>query len=185
MCELLRNRKNPGGAHLAIKDAKKRELDAMARELVRIIQAYPPLTDDQRRELKITVRKSRTPVPAPTARPMVEVASVVVRTVTVNVYDPTSATKRNKPAGSVGAKLYTFVGANYPSDPGLWDYQGDFTKSKCEITFADSVPSGAQVWVCAAWYNRKGETGQPSVPITTNIQGGGASEDTPGMKIAA
>jgi hypothetical protein len=176
------------GPAIEAKDLAKKALDAEARELVRIVQAFPSLTDDQRRSLKITVRKSRTPTPAPSVRPGMDLISVSMRTVTVHIHDSASIAKRGKPAGALGAKVYTFVGSDYPSDPTLWDYQGDTTRAKHEITFPDSVPSGAQVWVCAAWYNRKGETGPASVPITTNVQGGGSnssSMNTQSVKIAA
>ena len=169
---------------IAAKDRAKANLAASARELVRLVQATSTVTDEQRKALKITVAKSRSPVPAPSARPAIELASVVGRLVSVNVYDSSSRTKRGKPLGSVGAKLYTFVGDAYPSDPALWAYQGDYTKTKCEIVFDDFVENGAQVWVCAAWYNRKGETGPISVPLTTNVQGGGAMTAAK-LKVAA
>ncbi|MGC4031567.1 MAG: hypothetical protein QM754_07510 [Tepidisphaeraceae bacterium] len=115
---------------------------------------------------------------------MVEVLSVVGRLVTVNVYDSTSLTKRGKPKNCVGAKLYTFVGDSYPSDPTLWAYQGDYTKTKCEILFPDTVAAGSNVFVCAAWYTRT-SVGPVCVPVATVIQYGGVQAQSPAMKMAA
>lgn len=132
----------------------------------------------------MAIRKVKpTPIPAPTARPGMDLVAVVVRTVTVNIHDSASSTKRRKAAGATAAFVYTYVGESYPTDPTLWQFQGPATKSTYEIVFPDSVASGAQVWICAAWMNRRGETGPVSVPITTNIQGGGMSASS--MKIAA
>lgn len=163
------------------KAVAKRALATLARELVRIAQAFPEMTDELRRSLNITVPKARSPIPAPTARPVAEIVSVAAWTVTAYVHDTTS--DRDKPEGVIGAKLYTFVGETYPSDPSEWEYQGDFTRRRCEITLPNTVAAGSRVWVCAAWYNRKGETGPASVPVSTNIQGGTMSN--PLMKMAA
>jgi hypothetical protein len=84
--------------------------------------------------------------------------------------------KRGKPDGAVAAWVYSFVGTNYPADPSQWDFQGATTKSTHEIVFPDTVASGAQVWICAAWINAKQEPGPASVPITTNVQGGGMAQ---------
>ena len=81
-----------------------------------------------------------------------------------------------KPDGAVAAWVYSFVGTNYPTDPTEWDFQGATTRSTHEIVFPDSVANGAQVWICAAWINAKQEAGPVSVPITTNVQGGGMAQ---------
>ena len=165
-----------GNATVLAKKTAKNDLIDYTRQVARTIGNDMNVTDAQRQALGLTIRKVKpTPVPAPSARPAMELVSMVGRTATVNVYDSSSRTKRGKPASALGAKLYTFVGDAYPTDPTLWAYQGDYTKTKCEIVFDDYVENGAQVWVCAAWYNRKGETGPISVPLTTNVQGGGSS----------
>ena len=79
--------------------------------------------------------------------------------------------------------MYSFVGMDYPSDPTAWNFEGSTTKPKFDIVFPNTVAGGTQVWVCAAWSNAKQQTGPVSVPITTNLQGGGMS--APAMKIGA
>jgi len=171
--------------NITIKDEAKNQLDAMARELVRIIQSFPTLTDDQRRELKITVRKSRTPQPPPTERPAVNIVSVTGRTVTIRIRDTAESSKRGKPAGVLGASVYSYVGTTYPTDPTAWSFDGTTTKTTHAIVFADSVANGAQIWVCATWFNRKTETGPISIPVTTNVQGGLGVSVQPALKMAA
>ncbi len=78
----------------------------------------------------------------------------------------------------------SYVGAEYPSDPTLWSYYGDVTNGRMEMTLPSTVPGGAQVWTCAAWYDRKGQTGPISLPISTNVQGGGSQQEAE-LRIAA
>lgn len=171
--------------NITIKDEAKKQLDVMARELVRIVQSYPELTDDQRRELKITVRKQRTPQPPPTVRPALTIVSVTGRTVTIKIRETGESSRRGKPADVLGASVYSYVGPTYPTDPTLWAFDGTTTKTTHSIVFPETVPNGSQIWVCAAWFNRKTETGPVSIPVTTNIQGGLGESSPVVMKMAA
>jgi hypothetical protein len=173
-------------AQTAIKDAAKTALLAMARELYSFVQANTSVSDADKILLGVKPRDySKSTISAPTARPGMDLVSVVARTVTVHIHDSASSSKRGKPAGAISAWVYTYVGSEYPSDPSMWQFQGAFNKPEAEIVFPDSVASGAQVWICAAWASRRGETGPVSVPITTNVQGGGVSASTANIKIAA
>ncbi|MCC6422594.1 MAG: hypothetical protein IT447_03880 [Phycisphaerales bacterium] len=80
--------------------------------------------------------------------------------------DSAISNKRGKPAGALA----------------VWQFQGSATKSRHEITFADSVPSGQPIWIRCAWINRKQEVGPMSLPVTTNIQGGVASAVVPAVE---
>lgn len=158
------------------KETKKSALLALGRELYASIAASTSISDAEKVSVGVHVRPEKySRVPAPTDQPAMGVVSVYIRTVTVRIYDRANGTLRGKPSGAIGAKIYTFVGEEYPTDAAQWDYRGDATKGKFAIPFPPSVPNGAQVWVRAAWYNRKGEIGPTSAPISTNIQGGGAN----------
>lgn len=163
-------------AAVAAKNAAKKALRTMAADLAKIIDATPTVTDTQKIELGLAIRNTPSPVPVPTVRPGMDLVSVVTRTVTVHIHDSASSSKRGKPAGAVAAWVYSYVGTNYPSDPAEWDFQGATTRSTHEIVFPDTVAAGAQVWICAAWINGKQEAGPASVPITTNVQGGGMAQ---------
>ncbi len=173
-----------GPARTLAKNTAKAALVAVVRAVARAITHHLTVTDAQRQELGLTIRKKPAPVPAPVARPTVQIKNVIGRTMTINVCDLASMNAIGKPAGVIGAKVFTFVGTNYPTDPTRWAYNGDATRTKHTIALPGSVANGAEVWICAAWYNRKGETGPMSLPISTNIQGGGTSA-VPEMKTAA
>ena len=172
-------------SNIAAKNAARVQIVTLASNYAKIIDGTPTVTDAQKIALGLNVRKTPAPIPAPTEAPAVDLVSVVNRTVTIHVHDSAVSNKRGKPAGATAAWVWTFVGANYPTDPAAWQFQGSATKARHEITFSDSVASGQPVWIRCAWINAKQETGPMSLPITTNIQGGGASVVVQEIKIAA
>lgn len=174
-----------GKSTVYAKNVAKQDLIGYTRLVAGQIGRTMTVTNQQREDLGLIVRKKPTPVPAPTTRPSVELISAIMRMVDIRVFDISTQFKRSKAPNTIGAKVYTFVGEEYPSDPTFWDYQGDATRGKFSMTFPDTVPNGAQVWICAAWFNRKGETGPISVPISTNVQGGGTQQLEQELKIAA
>lgn len=173
-----------GKSTVIAKNLAKKDLIGYTRLVAGQIGKTMTVTDQQREDLGLIVRKKPSVIPAPTTRPSVEKTSAVMRTVGIRIWDDSTEFKRAKAPNTIGAKVYTFVGSDYPSDPTAWAYNGDATRGKYEITFPDTVASGAQVWVCCAWFNRKGETGPISVPISTNVQGGGSVQQAE-LKIAA
>ncbi len=130
-------------------------------------------------------KTNNTPVSPITVAPATAVKSVSGRTAQLSIFDPTSSTKRRKIAQAVSAYVYSFVGAEYPTDPALWEFCGSATRDVFSVTFGDEVAAGAQVWLCAAWCSRRGDTGPVSMPVTTRLQFGGVSANEEGMKIAA
>ncbi len=167
------------------KNTARENLRKASADLASVIDGTPAVSDQQKVDLGLNVRKQPARNGRPTVRPGMDMVSVNGRTVAVHIHDSASSTKRGKPAGTVAAWVYTFVGADYPSDPTLWDFQGSARKGKFEITFPSELPGGTQVWVCAAWVNTTDEAGPTSVPISTNLQGGGSSSSTMTMNIAA
>lgn len=167
----------------ATKDSTKKGLLDYARQLYGIVSANDLVSDANKILLGIHVKVIPGSIPRPGVRPGMDIISVANRTVSVHIHDSASSNKRGKPAGSEAAWVYSFVGENYPSDPLEWNFEGATTKAKFDIVFPSTVAGGTQVWVCAAWINAKQEAGPTSVPITTNLQGGGVSAAS--MKIAA
>ena len=163
----------------ATRDAAKGSLLTYGRQLYNLVQVSADVTDADKILLGVAVRDTTpSPQPPPSVRPAVEIDSVFGRTVSIRVYDPATATKRRKPENVMAAWVYSYVGADYPTDPAAWDFNGAATRDRFDVVLPDSVPSGSQVWVCAVWINRKQVSGPVSSPVTTNVQGGG-------MKMAA
>ena len=162
---------------VADKEEKKALLLKYARQVYAKVQADDDVSAASKIALGVHIRDhTRTPVGPPTARPDVDVVAAVLRTVTIHIHDNDAEGKRGRPANVASASVYSYVGAAYPSDPSQWTYQGTTGRSTHDIQFPDTVPAGAQVWVCAMWLNRRAEPGPVSLPVTTNVQGGGMQQ---------
>lgn len=171
--------------NITLKDMAKQAVVANVRMLSRLVQGTPTVSPAQKQDLGLNPRDVvPSPIPVPNMRPAMDIVSVTGRTVLVRVHDAASSSKRGKPAGTTAAWVYSFVGTSYPSDPTAWSFEGATTKGKFQILFPDSVAGGTQVFVCAAWINGKQEAGPTSMPVSTNLQGGGTSV-APVMKLAA
>lgn len=164
--------------NLAIADMR-----ASAINLAKIAYSTATVSDAQLIELGLLPRSTRSPVGPPAERPSVDVSSVAARTVTVHIHSGSSA-RRGKLPGTTGALVYSFTGVEYPSDPAAWTFEGLTSRPRFEIVFPNTVAGGTQVWICAAWVNARAQSGPVSIPISTNLQGGGSSAEGD-LKIAA
>jgi len=168
---------------IAAKDQARFNLKYQARLLAKLVEGTASVTDAQKYSLGLNVRAMPSPIPVPGMRPGTDIVSVAGRTVRMHIHDSASSNKRGKPAGVALAWVYSYVGETYPSDPTEWNFEGATTRANFAIVFPNTVAGGTQVWVCAAWVNAKQQAGPTSIPVTTNLQGGGSSSST--MKIAA
>jgi hypothetical protein len=168
---------------VAAKNTAEANAEALCKVMIGAIRPNPDISDELKLAAGIPPEVKPMPVPPPSQRPAVEIVSVAGRTVKIAIHDSGSGTRKRKAVGAASAQVYSYVGETYPSDPSLWQFAGQATRSGYEIVFPDSVAAGAVIWVCAAWSNRRGETGPVSVPISTNVQGGGVN--SPSLKIAA
>lgn len=162
------------GSVIATQDAK-RALIQEARRLVRIVQAYPELTNQQRADISIPIRDSEpTVLNPPGTAPAVTVSEVVGRLVRLRVRDAAEPDSRAIPANADGADLYSFVGESPVAfgDPG-WTYEGRTTRTITNVVLPNSVPGGVKVWFAAHWVNRRGR-GPTCMPVSTYLQAGPA-----------
>jgi hypothetical protein len=157
-------------AKIEAKNTAKTALIAMSRELARIVQAYPLVTNARRIELGLTVRKTPAPIPAPTEAPSLDITQVRGRTISVRVHR--GGTLRGKPEGVSGFRLFSFVGENPPSDLRLWAFQLGDTRTTGTIVLSDSVAAGSRVWLCACWLNPTQQAGPLCDPVGTYAQYG-------------
>lgn len=153
-------------------DAKDALIDGAdgIRQLVRIIQAFPALTNPQRVELGITVPDADpTPVPPPSEPPVLAVLSTLGRTVKLQLRDMADSEKRGRPAGVAGATILLFVGEEAPIDPMEWVFCLNTTKTEVDIDFQPTIVPGSKVWMTAFWKNRREQSGPAAVPVSTRI----------------
>ncbi len=157
---------------ISAKDAARTPLKAMARELARIINAYPPVTNQVRIDLGLNPRNnSAAPIPAPTEAPAMEVVLAFGRTLKLKLH-PIHSSSKGKPQGVQGATIFSYVGATPPAELSEWKFEGNTTRTHFEVEFLPAVAAGSQVWLTAFWTNPRGQSGPACVPISAYLAGG-------------
>jgi hypothetical protein len=160
-------------SNIVAKNMAMEALKENARELARIIQAYPAITPEQISELGLTVRDSGgSPINPPADAPKMDIVSAVVRTVKIRLHDAANPTRRGKPEGVSGASIFSYVGATPPAEIAAWKFEGSTTRTVVDVEFDPSVASGATVWLTAFWFNPRSQSGPACAPVSTNLPGG-------------
>jgi hypothetical protein len=159
-------------SNIIAKTQAKVNLLRSTRQLAGIIQKFPGTTDQMRSDLGLTVPVQPAPIPQPGAAPELVVlkrdgVAVLIRLVDAN------STRRGKPPGVQGARLYSFVGANPPADVDGWKFEGQITRTRALVVFPADTAPGTKVWLIACWYNPRGEVGPACDPVSAYIAGGG------------
>jgi len=157
---------------ISAKDAARTPLKAKARELARIINAFPPVTNQMRIDLGLNPRNgSSGHILEPTEAPALEVVSAFGRTLNLKLH-PINSSSKGKPKGVQGATVFSFVGATPPAELSEWKFEGNTTRTHFEVEFLPSVAAGSQVWLTAFWTNPRGQSGPACVPISAYLAGG-------------
>jgi hypothetical protein len=153
---------------VAQKNTSKLALVAKARQLIKLITAYPPLTAAQRAELGLNPRDvAPTPIPAPATRPLLAVEP-----------DGTcawSTSRCPRTAASPPASAGPWSSARSPPPPTPRPPPPTTPASPASPP-APAPPSpsppginGKTLWVLAQWYNERGELGPVSAVASTTI----------------
>lgn len=147
--DLASNPETRTGPLIKAKQISKQKILKATRSPVNEIQAWPQMTDDERRMLGITVRAAKpTSTPRPTIKPYLEVESVDQNTVTVRILQ--SKIERARPKGVAGAILYSAVAPTPPTTESGWFNQGLCIKNTTQVQFPDTVPPGGAAFGKAA-----------------------------------
>ncbi len=166
---VTQNRTTRTPASIESKNTAKEALVADTRRLVRIIQAWPGITNDKRAQLGITIPDTDpSPVPVPEWAPQLDIASVTGRVVKIRLRDAETG-KRKKPEGVATATVLSYVGETIPESIREWTFEGNDSRLDTEVDFEDTVPTGSKVWLTAFWSNRRGESGPACPPVSTHL----------------
>lgn len=170
---------------IANKRDARSTLQLLARQFISIINGQPDLTEAQRLELGINVRKKPTPIPVPDSSPSIDVLWAQDRTIAVRIHDSESSDKNTRPAGARGVALYSYAGNNPPPVGSIdWRFEGNTSKRVVEVDFPDTVPNGSTVWFRAFYIGSRLESGPVSEAVSAVLPGS-VGEPTAAMKMAA
>ncbi|TVQ55110.1 MAG: hypothetical protein EA377_03965 [Phycisphaerales bacterium] len=153
------------------KNDARRELERETRSLAQLIQATSHVTNQQKADLGLTLRRRQTPIARPTDPPRVIVELLRGSTVHVWLRDGDTSS-RGKPDGVAGATVFSYVGDQPPASVEDWKLEGLTTRTELDITFGRDghIERGAQVWVTACWYNSRGQWGPVAEAKSTYVQ---------------
>ena len=156
-----------GPSSVATKDAAKANLIARARQLATIIQANPAITDAQKTDLGLTVRKTtKTPVPPPSTSPLLTFVAATPGQHTLRMADQLTPALKAKPFGVIQLQLRYWLTttpppAPQPGPPSAPTGTVLATKNPFAVNF-DSAATGKTVFYIGNWLTRKGEIGPDS-----------------------
>jgi hypothetical protein len=154
------------------KNAARTNLKNAATLLANKIYASPTVTDAQKVELGMPPRSSPSPIPAPGTEPVINVVSTNGWTVRIRLRDA-EGSSRGKPAGTIGASVFSYVGPTAPPDLASWKFEGSTGRvNKIDVQFSEELASGTKVWFTAFWFNGRKQSGPATEPISTNLPGG-------------
>jgi hypothetical protein len=143
-------------------------LRASTTQLVAEVQAFPGTTDVARAAMGLTIRKTtRTPVPTPTAVPVLSANRLVSLQVTLRVNDVENNSNRFPP-NTVGANIYMKIGDTVPASIAECVFVGRMTKRFLTIDYAGADANKA-VHFFAAYVTRTNKEGPSSALLSTTV----------------
>lgn len=160
------------------KDAAKRALEKLTRELAAVVRTAQNSDDSKRFALGLSIANAGGYRPAlgrPRTAPGVRILSVDGRRVRVRAYDVESPHRRAKPRGCRGVVYFTYVGDLPPADRAQWRFAGQSGRLTFMIDFEPEVEPFAKVWIAAHWSNPRGEAGPMSRWVSTHVLPGVAT----------
>jgi hypothetical protein len=160
-------------ALVAAKEAQKKPLLSYARELYSFVQASRTVSDENKILIGVHVKDTEpTPHPAPDFGPGIQVKSVSLNSVLIQLINTAEEGRRGRPHGVAGASIFTHVGETAPTTPDGWTFEGNTRRMKALVVFDASLPPGTKVWFTAFWRNSRDESGPACAPVFTHLQGG-------------
>jgi len=151
------------------KDSARDGAETVLRPLVQQLQASQTVTDNQRKNMKITVRSTtRTAASAPTTMPVANIDTSQRLRHLISYKD--SAGNRAKPPGVAYCEIWVKVGAPAPTDIGQMTYLGNASKTpQLEEYTAAQAGQTATYWL--RWVSTRGDKGPWSEPVSATIPG--------------
>jgi hypothetical protein len=147
---------------VAAKDSARATLVALIRSQVNKIQAVPTVTPTQKTSLGITVRSTtRTPVPAPTTRPLMTVVRSNGPVLDVRINDELTPDTRALPFGVLLCEVYIKLGVSPGTDISTYRLLAQTGRSVNQFDVTD-VAAGAVMNFITRWVNRRGQPGPQS-----------------------
>lgn len=159
---------------VAAKDAAKASALAVVRPYAVSISLNAGVTDGDKTDIGVTVRKLvPTPVPPPITVPVFALVAAIPGQHQLRYYDTSTPTSKAKPPGAIGLQVWRAVGTVPAVDPAQATYYDTWTKSPNVSTFT-AGDVGKQATYFGRWVTRGGpggatQVGPWSAPLTLAV----------------
>ena len=150
---------------IAAKNAAKESLKAEARVIVRTIEGHG-VSDVQRIDLGLNIRRAWSRVPTPTSAPCLTAAQYDGRRMRVRVWAQDQRPGRLLDRAS-GVHIWVAWSDDPSSEPSGWQLATVSSKASFVLDFDGTI--GDTVWLAAAWCNPRGEVGPRSFPVSVSL----------------
>jgi len=160
---------------IADKDAARVSAVATIRPVAMRINANSAVTNQQREDLGLTVRKQfPTPVPAPTSVPTLALLQSIPNQQKLSIRDENTPTTKAKPFGVVGVEVFRAIGASPAAGPEEASFLARSTVSPVYLGNS-GAEAGLTATYFARWTTRSGpngvaQVGPWSAPLVTILQ---------------
>jgi hypothetical protein len=157
---------------IALKDEARAELVRYARELAAIVRATKRVTGADRIALGLTAPKEKpVKIAPPSERPQINAEATGPRTIRVRL--GREITNRfAKPEGVNGAAIYIRLDDEAGDSESNFTFYGNQSRCEFDLHIVGEVSWGQSVWLCARWFNPRGQLGPVSKPFNVRILGG-------------
>lgn len=160
---------------VSTKNDLKRILQQNISGLAAVATNQMSMTNSLRQELGLPPRDEVvSPIPAPTDVCVAKILSVNGWTTEVQI-TTAGSDRRGLPDDVAGINIYSFIGATPPSDPLLWTYEGESSRSRFKIAAAPETPVGTKIFYTFCFKSPRFQTG-PACAGVPVIVGGGVPE---------
>lgn len=156
-----------GPSTVSAKDTARANAEAYARQLASIIQVDPTVTNTQKTNLRLTVRKtSKSPIPAPVTHPQLRLVSVSNLGHTLRYNDETTPSSSKRPFGATALLLIWWINAAGTPPSGPPTDTALVTRNPVTIDFSSGDVTKV-VTYSARWATATGLLG----PLSNNVSG--------------
>ena len=155
----------------AAKDTARENLETAIRNLNNRVQARPAVTNAAKELAGLPVHATGGgTIPAPDTAPLLRIDTSHRFRHTVDFRDAANPSRRGKPEGVYGVKLYLKIGGPPPTGPGECQFIALDTATPYMYEFAPA-DAGKTAWWIACWVNPRQEDGPCSETVGGTIPG--------------
>lgn len=158
-----------GPSTVEAKNVARVNAEGRARELAVMIQANPAVSDEQKTNLGITVRKTnRTPVPAPTSSPILSFIAATPLQHTLRFSDQNTPDSRARPFGCAMLQLNVWIAPSGTAPSGPPSQVLSVTRNPVAVNFETADRTKVATYV-ARWQTARALLGPDSMALAAPI----------------